>query len=69
METPNTIVHIAHVRVSDRDYNVSVSQNRATLALHIFKYNDYTCDYLITDSQWEAQQFISAPLWSPPKLK
>ena len=69
MESPNSIVHIAHVHVADRDYNVAVSQNTATLNLHIFKYNDHTCDYLITDSQAAAQEFISRPLWTPPRLR
>lgn len=69
MESPNTIVHIAHVRVADRDYCVAVSQNTATSMLHVFKYNDHTCDYLVTDSQSEAQEFISTPLWSPPRLR
>ena len=69
METPNSIVHIAHVHVSDRDFSVAVSQNTATGNLHVFKYNSHTCDYLVTDSQSEAQEFISKPLWTPPRLR
>lgn len=62
MESPNSIVHLAHVTVADRDYNVAVSQNRATGSIHIFKYNSTCCDYLICDSAEEAYKFLERPL-------
>jgi hypothetical protein len=62
MEQPNSIVHLAHVTVRDRDYNVAVSQNRITGCIHIFKYNDQCCDYCICNTADEAYQFLEKPL-------
>lgn len=62
METPNSIVHFAHVHVNEQDYNVSISMCLASRRIHIFKYNDSYCDYGIFDSQEEACEFLERPL-------
>ena len=62
MESPNTIVHLAHVSVADRSYNVSISVCMATKHIHIFKYNDLCCEFEIFDNESEACAFLERPL-------
>jgi len=62
MMTPNTIVHLAHVHVAGKDYNIAISMCMATRNLHIFKYNDVSCEYEIFDNQYDACKFIEKPI-------
>ena len=68
METPNSIVHLAHVAVHNREYNVAISLCTTSRNIHVFKYNDTYCDYGIFDNQHEACEFLEKPLYIPPKL-
>lgn len=68
METPNSIVHLAHVAVHDREYNVAISMCTTTRHIHIFKYNDLCCDYEVFEDYSAACDFIEKPLYTPPKL-
>jgi len=68
METPNSIIHLAHVAVHDREYNVAISLCTASRRIHVFKYNDHCCDYEQFDNQHEACEFLEKPLYRPPKL-
>ena len=43
-------------------HKVYVSHNDDTNQLHLFKYNDHCCDYLITDDQDAASDFIGTPM-------
>jgi hypothetical protein len=68
METPNTIVHFAHVHVNDQNYDVSISMCTASRRIHIFKYNESGCDYGIFDNQEEACEFLEKPLYRAPRI-
>lgn len=57
-----TMIPMAHVSVRDRDYNVYISLCLNTRRLHIFKYNDVSCQYDVFDDQADACLFIEEPL-------
>jgi hypothetical protein len=62
MISPNSIVHLAHVHVDGKNYNIAISMCLVTRHIHIFKYNDYGCDYDIFDNQADACTFIEKPM-------
>lgn len=57
-----TIVPLAHVAVTGSDYNIYISMCTTTHQMHIFKYNDQSCEYEIFDREGEACEFIARPL-------
>lgn len=62
MISPNTIVHLAHVHVAGSDYNIALSMCVTTRHIHVFKYNDQSCEYEIFDNQMDACLYIERPL-------
>lgn len=52
---------IAHLECGPH-HRVYVSRNPDTAQLHLFKYTDHACDYLITSDQDEASDWIATPL-------
>lgn len=58
----NAMVPIAHVRVGDRDYNCYISICSTTNNIHVFKYNDYKCEYEVFPNQYQAQIWINRNL-------
>jgi len=62
MISPNTIIHLAHVHVAGKNYNIAISMCTVTRHIHIFKYNDQVCDYDIFDNQAAACAFIDRPM-------
>lgn len=57
-----TILPLAHIHVTDTDYNVYISMCVDSRQMHIFKYNDQCCQYEIFDTEGEACKFIELPL-------
>lgn len=68
MLTPNSIVHLAHVKVADQDYNIAISVCTTTNNIHIFKYDEISCAYEIFDNQEAACRFLEEPLHKRPRL-
>lgn len=62
MESANTIISIAHVYVAEYDYMVKVSMCTVSKRIHIFKYNQFCCEYDQFDCQYLASQFLEKPL-------
>ena len=62
MRLQDSIVPLAHIHVADTDYNVYISICTVTKHMHIFKYNDVSCQYEIFDGESDACEFISKPL-------
>jgi hypothetical protein len=60
--SPNAMIPLAHISVSDRDFNVYISLCITSRNMHIFKYNDHSCDYEVFGSEGAAVQWISKPL-------
>ena len=60
--TPNSMVALAHVHVSERDYNVYISMCTVTHNMHIFKYNEVCCDYEIFSREDDACTWLENPL-------
>lgn len=60
--TSNNMMALAHVRVADSDACVYISICMTTRNVHIFKYNDHSCDYGVFDNQADACMFIARQL-------
>jgi len=60
--TANNMIQLAHVRVSNTDYNIIITLCITSQRVHIFKYNDRRCDYDIFDNQADACGFVNRPL-------
>lgn len=60
MTHANNIVTLAHVRVAGAQFNIHISSNTDTGAIHIFKYNDSHCDYEVFTDGDSACDFINA---------
>ena len=56
------IVPLAHIHVTNTDFNVYISMCTTTRHMHIFKYNEVCCQYEIFDAEGEACRFIEEPL-------
>jgi hypothetical protein len=56
----NTIVHIAHIHVRDRNYDVYVGMNTLTRRLHVFKYDEQRsiCEYELFEDHREAEDYL-----------
>lgn len=57
----NNMVTLAHLQAS-RGYNIHISMCITTRNIHIFKYDNYSCDYGIFDDQESACDFINQSL-------
>lgn len=53
---------IAHIRVNDRDFNVYISIAYNTATLHMFKYDNFTCEYEWFTVWSEAKEWIQRPI-------
>jgi len=60
--TSNNMMALAHVRVANSETCVYISICMTTRNVHIFKYNEHSCDYGIFDNQADACQFIALQL-------
>jgi hypothetical protein len=65
--TANSMVPIAHIHVSDTDYNVYISMCTVSHQMHIFKYNDRWCAYEVFAREDDACSWLELPLTAPPK--
>lgn len=57
-----TMVQIAHVQVKDKNFNAVISMCPDSMNLHIFKYNDYGCDYEVFQDKWAATLYLEQQL-------
>ena len=62
MESANTIISIAHVYIAEHDYMVKVSMCTVSRRIHIFKYNNFSCEYDQFDCQLLASRFLEKPI-------
>jgi hypothetical protein len=62
MTQPNPYIALAHVRLKDRDCCVYVSMNTLTHCLHMFKYDQYQCQYQWFADHCEAEDWLAQPL-------
>ena len=55
-----TFTTIANVYVRDRQYNVHVSINNVTRAIHVFKYDEQhtVCEYEMFNNHYEAADYL-----------
>ena len=59
MTHSNNMVTLAHVNVAGAAYNVYISMNTESHAIHIFKYNKHSCDYGVFMDGDSACDFIN----------
>jgi hypothetical protein len=61
-----TFTTIANVYVRDRQYNVHVSINNLTRAIHVFKYDEQhtVCEYEMFNNHHEAADYLELLLKS-----
>ena len=61
-----TFTTIANVYVRDRQYNVHVSINNLTRAIHVFKYDEQhtVCEYEMFNNHYEAADYLELLLKS-----
>lgn len=62
MINANSMIPLAHVQVRDRDYCVYISMCVISRRMHIFKYNELSCDYDVFERESDACEFIEQPL-------
>lgn len=55
---------VIHIKVSDCDFNLYISYAIDTGNIHMFKYNDYLCEYEIFDNEYDAKQWVQIPIQS-----
>ena len=60
--TPNAMIPLAHVHVKDREFSVYISMCVTTRNMHMFKYNDHSCDYEVFSTEGEAAHWLEKPL-------
>ena len=58
----NNMVTLAHLNVTNSTCHIYISMCMTSRNIHIFKYNDHCCDYMVFDDQELACQFINQPL-------
>jgi hypothetical protein len=56
------MLKVAHVHVAGTDHNIHISYCTQSHSVHIFKYNNQSCQYEIFASEAEACRFIELPL-------
>ena len=60
---------IAHIKVSDRDFYVYISLCTLSQNLHIFKYDDISCEYEIFPTVGRETHLQMAMMWIPKPIK
>lgn len=56
----NTMIHIAHIHVKDRNYDVYVGMNTLSHNLHVFKYDEQRsiCEYEVFTNHQDAEDYL-----------